>query len=106
MNKFIKETWSVIKLKSCQVINTASGSRITAIPDHFEYEGKVCGSISSQDKTQKELDQIACLISAAPDMYAAIYWVMVFIESGESLQIDSVGYDDLLKSMHKAEGKQ
>ena len=47
-------------------------SFIVAIPDHIEHEGKPCGSIASQDKTQDELDANARLIAAAPELLAAL----------------------------------
>ena len=47
-------------------------SHITTLGDHLEYDGKPCGAVDSQDKTQAEINANAQLIAAAPEMLAAL----------------------------------
>lgn len=51
-------------------------SFITPLPDYIEHDGKPCGSIASQDKTQDEIDANARLIASAPELLAALISIL------------------------------
>ena len=77
-------------------------SHITTLGDHLEYDGKPCGEVDSQDKTQAEINANAQLIAAAPEMLAAL------VECAKQLrQLDCKGHAAVAeKAIAKAkEGK-
>ena len=63
--------WSIAPSFAGQWIK-AGDSYICPLPDHIEHEGKPCGSVASQDKTQAEINANAALIAAAPELLAAL----------------------------------
>ena len=63
--------WSIAPSFAGQWIK-AGKSYICPLPDHIEHDGKPCGSVASQDKTQAEINANAALIAAAPELLAAL----------------------------------
>lgn len=99
--------WKTKKLQCCIAIETESGSRIVSIPDKFELNGKPCGSIISQDKTQAELESNARLMAAAPELLEACKGLIAAINNPNPDAGDNVAFaeNEALKAIAKAEGK-
>ena len=72
--------WKTRHFACCTAIETDTESRITSLFDHFDYQGKPCGSIESQDKTQDEIDANARLIAAAPALLEALKAVVAKVD--------------------------
>lgn len=71
MSKHTPGHWYVQRLATCQAIQAGPDNRICHLPDHMEHDGKPCGSIESQDKTQEEIDANGRLIAATPELLEA-----------------------------------
>lgn len=72
MSEHTPGPWKTKKYLHCTAVESSSGSRIMAIGDHLEVDGKPCGSIASYDKTQAEIRANAKLISAAPELFEVL----------------------------------
>ena len=76
--------WSIAPSFAGQWIK-AGNSYICPLPDHIEHEGKPCGSVASQDKTQAEINANARLIAAAPELLTALTGILAtaeFVDAG------------------------
>ena len=78
-SKHTKGPWKTERKNCCTHIVSESQkgihgwqSYITTLGDHLEYDGKPCGHIEGQDKTQAEINANVRLIAAAPEMLAAL----------------------------------
>ena len=106
-SKHTKGPWKTERKNCCTHIVSESQkgihgwqSYITTLGDHLEYDGKPCGHIAGQDKTQGEIIANAQLMAAAPEMLAAL------VECAKQLrQLDCKGHAAVAeKAIAKAEG--
>lgn len=80
--------WHIDRRADCQAI-VSDSSYIVFIPDHKEFDGYPCGSVTSQDKQQPEIDANGHLIAAAPDMLAAIEEAIAHLQHPNGVFADS-----------------
>ena len=94
--------WSITPSFAGQWIK-AGDSYIVPIPDHIEHEGKPCGSVASQDKTQAEINANAALIAAAPELLAHLNMLVLGISEGIDIPKDGAAITAAREAIAKAE---
>lgn len=75
--------WEVSPRCGCCAVVDANRKEIVFLDEYPRFfEGKPCGSVTSQGRTREELAATARLISAAPDLLAACIDAMECIRTG------------------------
>ena len=66
--------WKIEERSLCRAIVDENGQEITFIDSEpRSFEGKPCGSVTSQGRTKEELKAITHLIGSAPDLLEACH---------------------------------
>ena len=109
MIKHTPGPWKVNKQFVSGVSIESMNGRIVFLNNHVECEGKPCGSISSQDKSQEEINANAQLISAAPDLLAACKILTEQYNSSADIRmggnLTNEGFLKANKAINKVEGE-
>lgn len=79
MSKHTPGPWEVKSGMSCRRVEDTHGGAVTIIYNHQEYNGEACGSITSQNKTDDELQANARIIAAAPELLEACEALLVMM---------------------------
>ena len=105
--------WQSNEMINGFAIDHAAGFPIVFVSGHNEYEGDPCGSITGQDKTQKEIEANARLIAAAPELLNACQNALAALLDDSDTLHDEEGFateelkqliGGLISTINKAKG--
>ena len=100
--------WTIEERSGCRAIVDEKGQEITFIDSEpRSFEGKPCGSVTSQGRTAEDLKAITNLIAAAPDLLRACEYVIAYHREHDSGEGELFGLDFVttcISAINKAKG--